>query len=109
MAEIWEKQQYYSQPRHFWETSWWLASQLVGLAGLNKGPITNFSFLGSPEVCFETIPGRRGQTRADAGRRGRKVDGNSDDKAISVQLGWDLTELGNREKLTLKRKSKMFV
>ena len=22
-------------------------------------------------------------------------DGNSDNKAISVQLGWDLTELGN--------------
>ena len=71
---------------------------VVGLDGLNKGLITNFSFLGSPEVCFETIPGRRGQTRADAGRRGRTVDGNSDDKAISVQLSWDLTELGSKMK-----------
>ena len=67
------------------ETSWWLASLLVDLVRLKKGPIPNFSFLGSLEVFFENIPGD-GQADAD--------EGNSDNKAISVQLGWDLTQLG---------------
>ena len=62
----------------------------VDLVRLNKGPIPNFSFLGSLEVFFETIAGD-GRTRADA----NADDGNSDNKAISVQLGWDLTELGS--------------
>ena len=54
---------------------------------MNKGPIPNLSFLGSLKVCFETIPGD--------GRGRRQTDnGNSDNKAISVQLSWGLTKLG---------------
>ena len=47
----------YSQPQHFWETSQWLASQLVVLVWLNKASIPNFSFLGSLEVTQIYLPG----------------------------------------------------
>ena len=88
-----------SWPQHTRETSWWLASWLVYLFGLNKSPILNLSFLGSLEVCFETIPGDgRGpdaDQNADLTRTGPDADdGNSDNKAISVQLSLGLTELG---------------
>ena len=57
MAEIRPEQKYHSQPRHFWETSWWLPSQLVDLVWLHKVSIQNFSFLSICRIVLTTFSG----------------------------------------------------
>ena len=54
--------------------------------------VSNFSSLAGLEHTFLV---RSGQVGSD--------DGYSDDRAISVQLGWDLTELGNKMAIETKK------